>query len=210
MVLSQYFLNIGSDFCLSVQRDTDSLRHNTFITNQNLVSTPSSWYAALEVYSEDAALLLPRLTDIAMQNIATTLDAPVPGMILYNKDVDKYFVYTAANGFTPLITEEVDPNALLVKNNLSDVADRSLSLNNLGIFVGSAVLNGINGVVITNSQITTDSKINVTRNIGTSSVFDVKTIGNLIAGSIVNGVSFTVYSTVNDDFGNINWSVVNP
>ncbi len=103
------------------------------------------------------------------------------------------------------------PNTFLqVANNLSDLSNTAIALNNLGIFTGSNTLNGTTGVTINSSVVTTSSIINVTRNIGSDGLPPVNTIGNLVVGSIVNNTSFTVYSTVNNDIGNINWSIINP
>lgn len=82
----------------------------------------------------------------------------------------------------------------------------------IGTFSGTATLNGINGRTINTVGVNANSIILVTRNLGTN-VYDsssVITIGNLIVGSVINNASFTVYSSVVNDVGIINWLIINP
>lgn len=75
---------------------------------------------------------------------------------------------------------------------------------------GNNVFNGTAGTVISTTAVNTNSIISVTRNVGVNAPIDVTTIGSLIVGSIINGSSFTVYSTVANDSGNFNWLIINP
>lgn len=75
---------------------------------------------------------------------------------------------------------------------------------------GFATLNGINGVMINTTMITTNSIVTVTRNIGQDTLLDVTTIGNLLVGSISANTSFRIYSTVATDIGRVDWVITNP
>lgn len=75
---------------------------------------------------------------------------------------------------------------------------------------GKSTLNGTAGVVIKTSAITADSIVSITRNAGLGIPQIVTKTGNLIVGSIINEVSFTVYSTTEDDTDNFDWFILNP
>lgn len=76
--------------------------------------------------------------------------------------------------------------------------------------VGSGTLNGTTGVVINTTAVSANSIINVTRNFGANTPSSVTNIGNLMVGQVINNTSFSVYSTVANDLGTFNWSIINP
>lgn len=74
---------------------------------------------------------------------------------------------------------------------------------------GFATMNGNTGVIINTTAISTTSILMVTRNAGAG----VGGLDNyeIWPGNIVNGVSFTVYSSsINDTTSVINWTIMNP
>ena len=75
---------------------------------------------------------------------------------------------------------------------------------------GKSTLNGTTGVVIKTSAITTNSIVSITRNVGLGIPQTVTKTGNLIVGSIIEKVSFTVYSTTENDADNFDWFILNP
>ena len=74
---------------------------------------------------------------------------------------------------------------------------------------GSAILNGTTGITIATGAITTSSIILVTRNSGAAAP-SFSNVGTTIVGSIINGTSFTVYSTnALDTAATVNWMIIN-
>jgi len=74
-----------------------------------------------------------------------------------------------------------------------------------------AVSNDISSAIVSSSAVTANSIINVTRNLG-SSGYDgssAASLGHLFVGNIGEG-SFTIYSSVNTDEGDVNWMIINP
>lgn len=75
---------------------------------------------------------------------------------------------------------------------------------------GFNTLNGTTGVTITTTAASVNSIIMVNRNVGASSQSLAVNIGELTVGSISEGTSFTIYSTVGTDVDQITWFIVNP
>lgn len=73
---------------------------------------------------------------------------------------------------------------------------------------GATALTGTTGTLVNNASVTAGSTILVTRNLGTANVPAVDTIGNIIVANIVNGASFRIYSTVENDVGNVNYAIL--
>jgi hypothetical protein len=86
--------------------------------------------------------------------------------------------------------------------------DTDIVINNST--TGKNTLNGTAGVVIKTSAITTHSIVSVTRNAGIGTPQIVTKTGNLIVGSIIEKVSFTVYSTTENDTDDFDWFILNP
>lgn len=75
---------------------------------------------------------------------------------------------------------------------------------------GTATLNGTTGVSVSTTAVSTNSIINVTRNIGNSTTLPTN-LGNIIVGDINNGTSFKIYSSNTLEIGTIvNWYIINP
>lgn len=89
-------------------------------------------------------------------------------------------------------------------------ASNSYIADGISSTVGKSFLNGVEGVIINTTAVSTSSIINITRNVGTGTLPSVVTIGNLLVGSIVDNESFTVYSTTLNDLSGFNWLIINP
>ena len=77
-----------------------------------------------------------------------------------------------------------------------------------GAISGKNTLNGTQGVTITTPFVTTNSIVTITRNVGLGEPTMVTKTGNLVVGSIIEGVSFTVYSTTEFDSDSFDWSIL--
>lgn len=69
-------------------------------------------------------------------------------------------------------------------------------------------LNGITGVVVSTTAVTTSSIIMVMKNNGAGT--PVLAASTLEVGNIINGASFTIYSTIIGDTDTVNWMIINP
>jgi hypothetical protein len=98
----------------------------------------------------------------------------------------------------------VDAQGRIIEASKSYIEDEFAST------VGKGFLNGVEGVVINTTAVSTSSIITITRNVGIDTPPSVITIGNLIVGSIVDHESFTVYSTTISDLSGFNWFIINP
>ncbi len=74
---------------------------------------------------------------------------------------------------------------------------------------GNATLAGTTGVVVSTAAVTSTSVILVSRNTQAGGAPMVTAVGSLTAGSVVDGVSFTIYSSVIGDISNCSWFVMN-
>ena len=74
---------------------------------------------------------------------------------------------------------------------------------------GTATLDGTTGITVATGAITTSSTVLVTRNSG-AALPSLLNVGTTIVGSIINGTSFTVYSTNGlDTTATVNWMIIN-
>ena len=113
------------------------------------------------------------------------------------------------------VTLILPPNAGEANQVLSTDGNGNLAWVDTNIVIdnsttGKSTLNGTTGVVIKTSAITADSIVSITRNAGLGTPQIVTKTGNLIVGSIIDKVSFTVYSTTENDADNFDWFILNP
>jgi hypothetical protein len=162
-----------------------SLKLQNFVNAQPV----SSGTDMIEFNSEGINIYVPiNLTSIPLLYMASSSipSAPASGGI-YSVTTDKPF-YTSVN---------------------SNITGTIVTAKNL-LTSGIGTLNGTTGATINTAAITTTSIVNITRNVGTSSAPSITDLGHLSVASIINGTSFTVYSTNTLDIGNFNWQIINP
>ena len=75
---------------------------------------------------------------------------------------------------------------------------------------GTGTLNGVTGVTISTTAVTTSSIVLITRNNGSLGAPLPASVGHLSVASIVNNTSFRVFSTVAADTFSFRWVIINP
>jgi len=217
---------------ITISDDPNAFENLDFSTILNIVSTKAGFTCPSMTTAQMNAIVNPAIgliilntdEDKAFVNSATYGWFPLCGLqlpststlnaiVTWGSDtgniINDTLVTVDSNGniVTPA---SITASELMLNINGNNSTVPGFTVTGSAATAGNNVFNGTAGTVISTTAVNNNSIIMVTRNVGANAPIDVTTIGSFIVGSIINGSSFTVYSTVANDSGNFNWLIINP
>lgn len=205
-----YSISINDDQYAGFFLDTSSGKQSITINDTDAVLVPN--YDALIAFrSNRATILFPNLSNTAMEELTT----PAAGMVLFNVEHDRLYVYTQNKGFIPVGGQNDDPNPVfetitctkdgsLLKDTVIDgeLTTQLISCDGEGSFdylksnavsvVGSVVA----GSFITKSGLVADGTVSGGTLISKGDITSGSDVSGMRLNLLVNGHSLTLEGNI--------------
>jgi hypothetical protein len=133
--IEQIGIFINNDPFIICNLNITTGRHSVVISSEEQSKEPTTFDAAFEVKSDHGGVLLPRLTTNAINAMQA-----VPGMQVYNSELDQFLVYTLMNGFSELLTTDCNVvTSITAGTGLSGgtiTSSGTIAIENTGVIAG--------------------------------------------------------------------------